>query len=130
MTKYFPLVLLSWQTTGGPAGRAWLKVPSRVPDVCSGKMLMYFKVFHFLGSGHLMGAEEEEIFCNLLCLGRCAGSLETAWLRRLFIHPKKVEPELVSYNASTPADTHARELSLWQVSSFLVSIAKCTHLFN
>lgn len=62
MTKHFPLVLLPCQTTGSLSRRLWLKLPSRVPDVCSGKVLMYFKVFHFLGFGHLMLFKEGRSF--------------------------------------------------------------------
>lgn len=89
ITKHFPFVLSSWQTTGHPSGRPWLKLLPRVSDICSEKVLMYFKVFHSLGFGQLRAPEDRENSSRHLCLGQCACSLETAWLCRLFIHLKR-----------------------------------------
>lgn len=67
MTKYFSLVLVSLKTTGDLSGRPWMKLRSRVPDVCSGKVLRYFKVFHSVDFGNLMAAEEAKSFA-VICV--------------------------------------------------------------
>lgn len=57
-------------------------------------------------------------FCNHLCVGRCACSLETALLWRLFTHLTKVKPKLLSYNTSPP-DTHVRAIFMASFIPFL-----------
>lgn len=48
-----------------------MKLPPRVPGVCSVKVLRYFKVFGSVDFGHLMAAEEAKgfaIVCRQVCL--------------------------------------------------------------
>lgn len=54
-----------------PSGKCWPKPSS---DVHSGVVVTYWKVFHFLGLGHLMDTKEEGKICNKLYIGRCPSS--------------------------------------------------------
>lgn len=44
-----------------------MKLPPRVPEVCSGKVLRYFKVFGSVDFGCLMAAEEAKSFA-IICV--------------------------------------------------------------
>lgn len=128
MAKYFPLVLLSLQITGGLSGRPWMRLPSRVPDVCSGKFWGTSRSSILLTLGISWPLRRRKVLQSFVCRQVCLFSWNHLAMEIIYTSYKGgTWTSFLQYQSTRE---HSCESCIYgKFYSFSVPSANCIHFF-